>query len=266
MAPDTVPDTTSILWAIATFIPLVVWLMTTVHWMFMGEVDVLTGFVAIVAGFAMGVMALTPPVPILSPIFCGVVWLTVLFFPIVRSAWDKRALASIDLDSLDKAYVGLQTKPDNVGLKIKIAKLLYSRGLTGHAIVLAEEALKGMPEQIFHEELKMISQWRLSAGDPQTVRSLPCLECGNLNTPGRLHCQKCGAPFLLHHAKGKWMGPNLARRVIAIWTAGIAMLAGVPMALTYLVAWQAVIALVALAAASFAIVVRAFHSGKEAPG
>ncbi len=245
--------------AAVTFIPLTVWVVSTVHWMLMGEIDALTGMCAIVAGVGLGAMTMKPPIPILSPVFCATVWLTVIFFPILRSSIDKRALVAIDLESLDRAYAGLRDKPDNVGLKLKVAKLLYGRGLSGHAIVVAEDAIKGMPEQLFHEELKMIEQWKGSAGGAKHVRSLPCLECGHFNPAGKLHCTKCGSPFLLHHARGKWLGPNLARRVMACWTAGLAMLAGIPFALGYLAAWLAGIVVTALAVASFAVVWRAFR-------
>ncbi len=259
----TIPDTLSLILGVIVWIPLTIWIISLVHWMISAEIDGMSGFLGICMGLALGYFTLKPPLPILSPVLFGVTWLTVLLYPVITSSLDKRALVAIDLDSLDKAYNALAQKPDNVGLKLKVARLVYSRGLLGHAIVLGEEALKGMPDQLFQDEHKMINAWKMAAGNPTEVRSLPCLECGYPNAAGRIHCEKCGSPFLLHHAKGKWLGPNLAKRVVACWAAGIALFLGVPMALSFLQSALAGITAAVLALASGAILWGAFKPDKK---
>lgn len=263
-APGAIPESMSLVLGVIVWIPLTVWLMSLVHWMVTADIDFLSGFLGMCVGFCLGYFTLRPPIPILSPVFFGVTWLTVLLYPAIKSSLDKRALVAIDLESLDRTYGALATKPDNVGLKLKVARLVYNRGLMGHAIVLAEDALKGMPDQLFQDELKMISGWRQAMGNPTQIRSLPCLECGYPNAAGRLHCERCGAPFLLHHAQGKWLGPNLAKRVVAAWTAAIALLVGIPVAMNVLQTWQAGIVIFGLTVGSAALLWAAFKSPKGA--
>jgi len=258
-AANAVPESLSIILGVIVWIPLTVWVMSLVHWMITADIDVPSGLLGMCAGFALAYFTLKPPIPILSPVFFGATWMTVLLYPAIKASLDKRALVAIDLESLDKAYSGLATKPDNVGLKLKVARLVYSRGLIGHAIVLAEDALKGMPEQLFQDELKMIAGWKAGAGNPTKIRSLPCLECTFPNPAGRLHCEKCGAPFLLHHASGKWLGPNLAKRVVSGWFAGMALFIGVPMAISFLPqSWQVIVVCLALIFGSGALLYAAF--------
>ncbi len=258
-----VPGELSIILGVIVWIPLTVWVMSLIHWMITADIDVPSGLLGIFTGLALAYFTLKPPIPMLSPVFFGVTWLTVLLYPAIKSSLDKRALVAIDLESLDKAYSGLALKPDNVGLKLKVARLVYSRGLLGHAIVLAEDALKGMPEQLFQDEMKMIAGWKQAAGNPTKIRSLPCLECTYPNAPGRLHCERCGAPFLLHHARGKWLGPNLAKRVVSGWFAGMAMFIGIPMAISFLQTWQAIIVSLALLFGSGALLYGAFKPERK---
>lgn len=258
------PEQLSFILGILVWVPLTVWILSIIQWMIMGEVDSVNGLLGIGMGIALGVLTLRPPTPMLSPWIFGMTWLTVMLYPTIRASLDRRLLVGIDLESLEKTYKALNDKPGNIGLKLKVARLAYSRGLIGQAIALAEESLKGLPPQLFEDEHKMILKWRHGAGNPQHIRSLPCLECGFAVAAGHLHCSKCGAPVLLHHARGQWLGPNLARRLIAGWTSSMAVLIGAPMAATFLPSgWPALSAIGALILVSGFLLWRTFRADRR---
>lgn len=204
-----------------------------------------------------------PPIPILSPVLCVVSYLTVLAYPSMKNLFNKAQLVQIELDILHNAYSGLQQKPDNVGLRLKVARLIYARGLVGPAIVLAENTLKGLPVGPFDAEQKMLNDWKIQVGNVSSFRSLPCLECGYANGAGEITCKKCGAPFLLHYAQGKWIGPDLGRRVISAFAAMMLALIGTPFAYTYLDGLRLVVASCGITVASGGLLLKALMPNRR---
>lgn len=228
------------------WIPVAIWVVSLVHWMIQGDLDVLFGLPGVVAAVALGALTLNPPSPALSPVFFSVAVLGVVLFPSLRAALDRRALALIDNDSLASAHAALKEKPDNVGARLRIARIVARKGLPGHAAAIAHEALRGLPETHFTSELREAAIWQAQGGYPDASRPIACAQCGEANAPGDLYCRRCRAPFLLDWALGKWGGGQTARKLIAVWVASIFAMAGVPSAAAALPPVPAGIAIVVL--------------------
>ena len=208
------------------WVPLGVWIIALVGWIIQGEVDALGGIAGILIALVMGGMAWVSPEQ--APYLLIGALSIVILFPIARALKDKRELAQIDLHQLERAYEQLSLKPDNVGAKIKIAKTLYDRGAHEHAAAVVEKAIKGLPKQIYEEEHRLVKQWRrglVSNGSGE----LPCVVCNAKNKPGELFCYRCGAPFLLHYAKGHWVHPSVIRRLLVVWMAAMISIVGIPL-------------------------------------
>ena len=257
IAPESIPSGTALLCAALAGIPLTVWIVSMVQWTIAGELDGMSGFLGVASAAVIAGAIFKPPIPILSPILCGVSYLTVLAYPAMKNLFNKAQLVQIELDILHNAYSGLQEKPDNVGLRLKVARLIYARGLVGPAIVLAETTLKSLPLGPFDAEQKMLNDWKQQVGNVSSFRSLPCLECGYANSAGEISCKKCGAPFLLHYAQGKWIGPDLGRRVIAGWAAMMLALVATPFAYSYLDGMRLIVAFSGITVAAGCLMLRA---------
>ena len=253
----TIPTTTALLCSALVWVPLTVWILSMIQWMVSGELDGITGVLGTAACFVIGAMTMNPPIPILSPILCAMTYLTVLAFPTMKNLFNRAQLHSIEMDILANAYDGLRQRPDNVGLRLKVARLLYQRGLAGSAIVLAENTLKGLPPGPFDNELKLLNDWKRATGNVTVHRSLPCLDCGCTNAAGELVCKRCGAPVLLHHAQGKWLGADLGRRIVAAWAALVLALVGSPLIYSRLDGLMMGAAFTALAVAVVGLILKA---------
>jgi hypothetical protein len=151
----------------------------------------------------------------------------VLLFPVVRRQKDRRDFAKLDMERLEKAYEDLRKNPKNIGALLKVAAILQSRGLTGQAVVLAEETLKHAPKGVFEEEHRTLKQWKREP-IAQPVPGITCLDCGMRNKAGIVFCSKCKAPILLYYAKGHWMNPFAMRKLLLFWLAVIVPLVGLP--------------------------------------
>ncbi|MBS1722237.1 MAG: zinc ribbon domain-containing protein [Armatimonadetes bacterium] len=213
------------------WIPIAVWVVSMIGWIVAGEVETIYGVAAIGCSVGMGLVAAFPPFPALSPALFVLAVAMVVFYPFVRAAANRRALATIEIEQLSKFYDMLQEKPDNWPVMLRLAEILYRRGLPGPALALADRALASMPQTLFRSEHNMVATWRLEVGQAGDLgRPLACLHCGAPNPPGGIHCQKCGAPYLIDLARGRWLGKNTAQQVVVAWIGlGIAFV-GIPLA------------------------------------
>lgn len=211
--------------------PIAVWVYGLISWTVMGEIDALFGIVGAMLGIALGAAIMLQPNPQLAPFLVVAVFTLVAIFPWLRSLAQRRELALIDIEAIERAYEQLMERPDSFGPKLRIARLIYARGLHGHAIVLAEEALKPLPKSLAEDDMRQVRLWKLSAR-PEDFRAIHCVECGRENPPGTLFCSRCRAPILLFHAKGSWTGRRTTRKLLAAWVACMASLVGIPLAAT----------------------------------
>lgn len=245
------------------WIPVAVGLVAMVGWMIQGEVDAAFGLICVIVLVTMGGLALVAPNQKMAPYLLIGAFSLVVLFPFVRSQKDKRELARIDLDQLEKAYDELKKNPRNVGARFRVAKLLHSRGIVDQAIVLAEESLKNVPRGVFEEEAQTLKKWKRQP-IPQPVRGIHCLMCGHKNKAGTTFCMGCNGPLLLYYARGQWINPNLLKRVLLVWMALIVPLLGMPISRELLDPNKSVIISVFLLSISAVLVVLAVMGFKDA--
>jgi hypothetical protein len=212
------------------WVPIGIWVLSLVHWAVQGDVDVLSALFGIFVGIGLGMTALLAKEPYMAPLILTAVILTMAAFPAVRASLNKRALDQIDMESIERAYAVLERTPTNAPAKFKLARTIYNKGMPGQALALAEEAISQMPEAVFPEENRILKSWRHYRLDASQLAPLSCLECGHTNQVGTTHCRQCRAPYLLHHARGAWVGRALAKKFIAAWTSIILALVGIPLA------------------------------------
>jgi len=251
-------DSISIFVGFLVWAPVAVWVYSLVSWSIMGEIAPVFGIVGAFLGIVLGVAVMLQPNADLQPIMVlGVCTLVAVFAPL-RSMMQRRELAMIDIESIERAYEQLGERPDGFGPKIRIARLIHARGLRGHAVVLAEEALKPFPRSIVEDDLRQVRMWKAQT-TPDDYSELTCLECGLRNRPGTLFCTRCHAPILLAYARGAWTGKRTARRLMAAWIASMAGLIGIPLAAGSMPPVLAGITVTMLLAGSGALVFVAFR-------
>jgi hypothetical protein len=245
------------------WIPVSVWVMGMVNWMIQGDLDFISGLLGSTVAIVLGVFTMWPPVPALAPLFLFSIIAIIALYPFVRDILEKRAHVQIDVEAVERAYESLDEKPGNFGARWRLAQVLYTRGVTGHAVAIAEDLLEGADQQVFHEELRILGRWREDIRIDAS-RALPCLECHAMNDPGELYCRRCNGKFLLDYARGRWFGRRSVRRLISLWAAGVAGLVGVPTAATSLSPNTSVVVVPLLMLVSVLIIWRAFGPQKEA--
>lgn len=247
-----------------TWIFVVVWIMAMLHWTIQGDIDPPYGILGIVIGLGLGILSISPPAgkDFLTPVAMFAVVGSVALFVPLRTLLNRNELVSIDVDAIERAYEQLEERPNNVGARFKIAKLAYRRGLQGHAIKVAEDALKGMPQDFFTEEHKLVEMWKRQSTDDVSFKPIPCVECSTNNPAGELYCKGCGAKFLLDQAKGKWIGRALARKLIAGWVALLGVFVGIPLTASTLPPGAALVAILGLALLVLTTLYSAFIGSK----
>lgn len=256
---------TTVIGFLAIF-PVVAWVYGLVSWMVMGEVDPLFGVPGILVGLMLGFVAMAPPEPVYSPLALACLVGMMIVFPIAKRLLDRRAMIKIEILQIESAYRVLAIKPDHGPAKYRLAESLYARGLVGAAAAVGEAALTGMPNSAYPEENVCVRRWKAQAKDSDLLRPIPCLECGRLNEAGAIHCKRCGSAFLTAYARGRWLGPSLARKLVASWVAATVALVGLPLTLGtgLLAGWAALTAAALQAALVVALLWRAFSRHEAA--
>lgn len=245
---------------LAIWVPIGIWVVALVQWAVQGDVDVLSAIAGIAAGIGLGGTALLARDPYMAPLILVAVVVTMIAFPVVRSSLNRRALNQIDVEAIERAYEMLAQTPGNASAKFKLAKTIYNKGMPAHALALAEDAIQNMPAALFQEENNILKKWRYYRIAPEQNVPLACLECGVKNHPGLTHCQRCGAPFLLDHARGAWVGKGLARKFVAAWVAIIVALVGIPFVAGSLPAGAAIPVIIGLMALAIFVLAATFRS------
>lgn len=244
------------------WIPIAVWVYSLIAWSITGEIEPLTGLAGAFLGIVVGVAIMLQPNEQLTPLLIMAVFSMVVAFPALRSYHTKREFAKIDLESMEDAYEQLSLRSGNLGAAMRIARIAYRRGWVGHAIAVAEPVVGAFPKEIVSDELRELRSWKAML-QPHHQHSLSCMECGVANPPGQLWCSKCGAPVLLAHARGAWLGSRSARRLLAAWLAGIASLVGIPLAASMLPPGVAAMFVVAFLALSAGVLWNAFRPDRR---
>ncbi|HVT12667.1 MAG TPA: zinc ribbon domain-containing protein [Fimbriimonadaceae bacterium] len=251
--------------ACISWIAIAIWVMSLIGWMIQGDIDPLFGVAGIAAAFVLGYFSFMPPTEALRPFTAVATVLTVVIFPYLRRTLNERALLAIDVEAMENAYEMLREKPENYMMRFKLARLLYERGHIESGLAIGAEALAGMPEKLFTEEHRMYGRWRRLNPQANLNKMIPCIDCGHPNPLSAILCQRCGQPYLLDMARGRWVGRQFAKKLIAAWIAGIIALAGLPLA-SQLPPAAAIATIVLIMAAAITLIWLAFRDtgNKEA--
>ena len=201
----------------AVWIPIGIWIVAMVGWMIQGELDLPAGVMGICASGALGYFTMMPPIPELAPVFVVLAFSIVVLYPWARHTLNARELARIDVETLESCYLMLREKPGNVGAQMRMARLLYARGLPAHAIAISEAAIKNLPRIGFDEEMRLVAKWRERVA-PEDRRKIVCVECGRENSLDAVFCAGCKSAYLLDYVKGRWIAKGQARRVVLLWS------------------------------------------------
>lgn len=247
--------------ACVAWIAIAVWIVSLIGWMIQGDVDGLFGFAGVCVALVLGYFSFMPPTEALRPFTAIAVVGTVIVFPFLRQALNQRALLAIDIEAMENTYEMLRAKPENHLQRFKLARLMYERGHIESALAIGAEALKGMPEKLFTDEHRMVGRWLRQNPHVNPAATVPCIDCGHPNPASALTCERCGQPHLLDLARGRWVGRQFAKRLIAGWIAGILALAGIPLASQLAPAAAVTIILLIMAGAGFVI----WMAFREAP-
>jgi hypothetical protein len=219
-----------LLLGIGAWIIAAVWTLTLFGRMITLEVDTVTGIIGIGLSMGMAYMTVEPAVPILQPISLAGLYLSGVMIPLMKIAYQRQEVKSVDIDGVEKAYEGFVLRPNNPAAKIRLARHLYNLGVRGHAMVLAEEALPDLPRRYFPDEHRMVEGWRRYPPAKSEFEPIACVECAYMNRAGTIHCARCGSRFLLYRVQGRIVSKALGRRLLAAWVVmGLALL-GIPFA------------------------------------
>jgi hypothetical protein len=232
------------------WIPIAAIVVALVHWMVAADIDVFSGIVGIGLAIFLGLVALNPPTPWApAAAFAVAVSSVVLYHPLSWLA-NRHELNSVDAEIVERIYESLRERPNNAPSLLRLARILYEKGYAGHAIALADTALRNLPRGLFPDEHRMVQHWKRAAVNEAYFRPIACIECGYLNPPGEVYCGRCRSPFFQSVIRGRWVGRNLARRALAIWAATICLALAIPMAASRLnpVAVSVVVPLLVLCA------------------
>lgn len=236
-----------------TWIPVAIMVVSIIQWMIGGELDPITGLIGLGAAIGLGLIAMRPMVPIHAPIALFVALGTVVVYPFLKATMHIRELRSFEVDELERAYSLLGQQPANPLPKFRIARQLYTLGLAGHAIKIAEPVMSQLPQNLFHEEHRIWRQWQYTQLTPSQTAPISCNECGHKNDAGRTHCFQCGAPHLLNRFRGRILPKAHGRKILAAWTALVLLLVGLPFAGALPVAGAILVVICSLAMAGFVL-------------
>ena len=246
------------------WIPLMLWIIALIHWIIGNEIELVSGLLGIGVGLALGYMCLQPPVPFMQPVSYLSVWITLVAFPFVRAGLNQRELRAVDLHALERAYEVLNERPREAMGRFRLAQAAWKMGMTGHAIRIGEGCLPELDPKHFREEHMIVKGWHRQMAPAEMFADYACAQCGGACPPGRTHCPKCGAPFLLDRLKGvAAFGKGTGRKIVAAWAGGAGALAGVSWATT-LPPGPAIGAIVVVLGIAFLVVFLAFRPQGQA--
>ena len=225
MPPDPSTGMVSLLatlFMIPVFGLAIVWV---IHKMVSGDVSPLAGFgilALLLVMLAIGI--LVPGQRMMGPVLVIVV-VGAVFFPFAETQLEKQGLIEIDDSRIDKAHRELAVRPNNYAARFELARALHDRGLEGHAISLAENALNAIPtepdpmtnaslrDKFYHEEI-MVRKWKRDLRDSRAFDPVQCPSCKHKNPPGVLACEKCKGPYLLELVRVKDGGKMILPRLL----------------------------------------------------
>lgn len=215
------------------WVPVAAWTVSMIHWMIGDEIDVITGILCIFAGLGLGAYTMMSKDPATRPYFVLAAFSMLVLFPWLRNILDKRSLANLEYEQMERAYETLGMQPTHLGAKLRIARTLYSRGNYRQAITLAEKALEGTPPRLADEEYRMIRDWRRDSPEFAPLKWMNCQQCGCANSPTDFFCAHCARPLWIVVARHGAFTSETANTLLLVWLGCVIGLVGIPVTAAY---------------------------------
>lgn len=220
----------SILTMVAAWIPILIGIWLLVGWMITDDIEALAGVAGILILLTIGYLCINPPIPSLPRYLFPALYATYLVAPVMLIAANRMSLRSIDVEAVERAYEVLDTRRENPGAQVRLAKALARLGHVGHALAIAESALSGQDANLFREEFRDLHSWRLARehGHVSMTPDLACYNCRAPNPAGRVYCKVCGAPHLKALVGSIGVKTRLAGKLFGSWLLVLALIAAIP--------------------------------------
>lgn len=217
--------------ALLVWLPVGVWVYTVIGWLVMDEVEPPIGWAALVVGIGLGLATSLAPSRELCWVPFSVAVITVVLAPGVMEAWRRYEMFRIDVEKADGIYERLRVNRGDVYAMTKLSEVLYERGVIHPAIALLDGALKGQPQELFQNEMKILGRWRRDLGSLPLRTEVACPRCGTINGAG-VFCQRCGGEFLLDLMRRRSVGFGGWGFVMGVWLVLAGLVAAGPFLLT----------------------------------
>ncbi len=212
--------------AVLMGIPVCIWVSIFVRDLISGDMDTLVGICGALSVLFLGAASLTPQFYAYIPYLAFLAYGSFLVVPIGKRILDQKELKDLEIEKIEKAYQTLGLRPDNPGLKFRLAAMLFEQGMVDAAVSIGNSVIERMPQRTFPEEHRHLKGWN-AASAPNSPTFFVCPKCGFHNKPGDVFCQQCASPFFLLMIKGPGQADNVNAKFISIWLtliiAGIAI-------------------------------------------
>ncbi len=210
------------------WIPVVLLVLRFISWGIQGDLDGVYALMGIAVAISLGVIAVEPPAPFVSPLIFLSLFGAVIALPFAGVAIRRRDMNLIQREDMERAYQTLGLSPQNPSAKFRLAQCLYSQGMIGSALALAESALTQMPVATFANEHKQLAAWKRYRASQRQLEIPPCPACGFRNSPESYSCQRCSQPHLMLAAHGVTKAAGVTAKVVGIWLLATLFLVGIP--------------------------------------
>ncbi|HMS54253.1 MAG TPA: hypothetical protein PKA27_02540 [Fimbriimonadaceae bacterium] len=165
-------------------------------------------------------------------------------FPFAATQLSVAELKLLDIERLEKAHAALAARPDNASAQLELAKCLHKFELPAHAISIAEHALSQLSQAVddvknasvrdmFRGEDILVQRWKRELR-PEQVRPIACPQCGQINGPDRLACERCSGPYLLERARQTDVRSRFMTGLVLTWAIICAVIVTIAVSSQYL--------------------------------
>ncbi|MCE9559834.1 MAG: hypothetical protein K8R88_12900, partial [Armatimonadetes bacterium] len=212
------------------WIPICIWVVASISWIVMGEVEAYLGIGSIAIAFTLGYFTSNPPTPWVGHLLFVVVIGTMAFFPFIRGISNKRMMVNIDIDQMENCYAMLRQRGDNPGTYFQMARLLFERGHVARSLSIGETALKSMPAGLFRVEHAEYKSWLQRSAQIAIQPSAPCPNCLAQIPSDAVICTRCNSEVCMLVLQGRSGGRGQIKKILAAWMLVVGLIIVIPIA------------------------------------
>jgi len=195
-----------------------------------GDLPVVAGLPTMVVILFLLAMSVKPVHPAI-PLIILVVALTFMgVAPFAGEQLERSELRALETDRLIHAYDAYVERPDNWAAVFEIADRLYAHGMRANAIAISSAAMNGISQKVdpvrnvsardyFRKEDYLLKKWLRENPNLELLKVPACPECGTINSPERLVCEKCGRPYLIDIAYKMNIKPRVYGKLVLAFAA-----------------------------------------------